>query len=51
MELLCPPPSGYIYTVYVSLQVGPVAHGDGEKTSPETQKLIDDEVKRLLKVH
>ncbi len=33
------------------LQVGPVSHGDDDKTSPETRRLIDDEIKRILKVH
>ena len=31
------------------LQIGPVAR-DNENTSPATQSLIDDEIKRLLKV-
>ena len=46
----------YIYIVTLSvlgltfdLQIGPVAH-DSENTSPATQSLIDEEIKRLLKV-
>ena len=33
------------------VQVGPVSHGDPEKMSSSTNKLIEDEVKRLLKVN
>ncbi len=28
-----------------------MSHGDDDNTSPETRRLIDDEIKRILKVH
>ena len=37
------------FALTFDLQIGPVAR-DTENTSPATQSLIDEEIKRLLKV-
>ena len=40
---------GLVLGLTFDLQIGPVAR-DSENTSPATQSLIDEEIKRLLKV-